>query len=238
MRDQRSGPRVIAHRGCRGSGIEENTLAAFRRAVAVGADMIEFDVRRTADDELVVFHDDTVGSERVDSLSLPELRERSATEVPPLADVLDWAGGRIGLNVELKEDGYVARVAELLADFQDGGGELLGTSFADPVLAQLTRFRAAQGGGQRSAPLRCGLLIGSDSTGAVGRGRRCGAGTLVIQAELVTDALLNEAVDAGLECLVWDFMVTTPGRAQLLHDERIAAVITDDVPGALRERRR
>jgi glycerophosphoryl diester phosphodiesterase len=207
--------------------VAENTLEAFRQAAALGADMIELDVRRVADDELVVFHDDKVGREAVDSLSLQVLRERSRTEVPRLTEVLDWASGRVGLDVELKEDGYVPRVAEPLASFADGGGELLVTSFMDPVLAELGRF---------GAPVRCGLLIGFSATGAIARAQECGADAVVVQAKLVSDALLDEAVDAGLEFLVWDFMAAAPGHPELLSDPRVAGVITDDVPGALAAR--
>lgn len=223
-----SRPLVIAHRGSHGAGIIENTLAAFQQAVALGADMIELDVRRTADDELVVFHDYKVGREEVVSLTLEALRERARTDVPRLTEVLEWASGRIGLDVELKEDGYATRVAELLAGFADGGGEPLVTSFLDPVLAQLERL---------AAPLRCGLLIGFTAEGAVGRARECGAGSLVLQAKLASEALLSEAVDAGLEILVWDFMADTAGHRELLRDSRIAGVITDDVRGALAHRR-
>ena len=223
----RSGPLVIAHRGSHGEGVAENTLASFEQAVALGADMIELDVRRTADDELVVFHDHEVGGQTVRSLGLPELRERARTDVPRLSDVLDWACGQVALDVELKEDGYVERLAELLVKFQDAGGGLLVTSFADPVLAQLRWLEA---------PPRCGLLIGATSARAVDRAGACGAASLVLQAQLVSEALLDEAVGAGLECLVWDFMPSTAGHAELLHDPRVAGVITDEVPGALRLR--
>jgi glycerophosphoryl diester phosphodiesterase len=218
---------VIAHRGSRGPGVAENTLASFQQAIALGADMIELDVRRTAADELVVFHDHKVGRETVASLSLKALRERARTDVPRLTDVLEWASGRVGLDVELKEDGYVERVVELLVEFANSGGELLVTSFVDPVLAQLRRL---------GAPLRYGLLIEFVATGAVGRARECGAGSLVVQAKLASDALLDEAVGAGLECLVWDFIAATAGHAELLRDSRVAGVITDDVPGALAAR--
>ena len=50
---------TIAHRGLV-SGFPENTLAAFRQCAAVGVDGVEFDLRTTADGEIVVLHDETV----------------------------------------------------------------------------------------------------------------------------------------------------------------------------------
>jgi glycerophosphoryl diester phosphodiesterase len=78
------GPRtlVIAHRG--GAGLwPENTLHAFARAAESGADMIELDVRSTADGALVVFHDATVerttgGAGAVGEMSLGELKRLDA----------------------------------------------------------------------------------------------------------------------------------------------------------------
>ncbi len=49
-------PAVIAHRGA-SKAFAENTVAAFRGALAMGADMVELDVRRTADGRLAVHHD-------------------------------------------------------------------------------------------------------------------------------------------------------------------------------------
>jgi glycerophosphoryl diester phosphodiesterase len=73
---------AVAHRG--GAGLwPENTLYAFERAVALGVDVIETDVRATADGELVVFHDEGVerttdGTGRVGSLTLAELKRLDA----------------------------------------------------------------------------------------------------------------------------------------------------------------
>lgn len=74
--------RVIAHRG----GVNlwpENTIYAFERALALGVDVLEMDVRGTADDRLVLLHDETVdrttnGTGRIRDLTLAEVRELDA----------------------------------------------------------------------------------------------------------------------------------------------------------------
>jgi glycerophosphoryl diester phosphodiesterase len=107
-------PLVIAHRGASGT-CPENTLAAFRRAEELGADMIELDVQLTRDAAVVVLHDETLerttsGVGSVGSLTLAELRRLDAgawfdrrfrgERVPTLADVL--AAVALPVNVELK----------------------------------------------------------------------------------------------------------------------------------------
>jgi glycerophosphoryl diester phosphodiesterase len=80
-----AGPRgtwVIAHRGGRGLR-PENTLAAFEHAAALGVDVLEMDVRATADGEIVVLHDATVdrttdGRGPVAALTLAELQRLDA----------------------------------------------------------------------------------------------------------------------------------------------------------------
>ncbi len=52
-------PLVVAHRGAR-TVQAENTLAAFLLALVQGADALETDLRFTADDELILFHDPTL----------------------------------------------------------------------------------------------------------------------------------------------------------------------------------
>src|ERR1700753_352195 len=100
---------VAAHRGV-AAGAAENTIAAFTNAIDVGADMVEFDVRRTSDRELIAFHDAAVGA--VPATGLPRRETEAATGVRPplLAEVLQACAGRIRLDVELKEDGDVPDV--------------------------------------------------------------------------------------------------------------------------------
>jgi glycerophosphoryl diester phosphodiesterase len=94
---------VIAHRGASWEA-RENTLPAFERAIALGADFAELDVQASSDGELVVFHDTTL--DRLTPLAGP-LRKRVAAElaehgIPTLEQVVELARGRIGLMVELK----------------------------------------------------------------------------------------------------------------------------------------
>ncbi len=113
---------VIAHRGASWDE-RENTLPAFERAIALGADYAELDVQMSADGELVVFHD--LDLDRLTPLRGP-LRRRSYAElrevgVPTLAEVVELTRRRLPLMVELKSahlyrrQGIVERVGRLLS---------------------------------------------------------------------------------------------------------------------------
>jgi glycerophosphoryl diester phosphodiesterase len=112
---------IIAHRGA-SSEEKENTLPAFERAIALGADFVEFDVQASSDGGLVVFHDlrlDRLTDDRglLRTRPLAALRELG---IPTLADVLDLTSGRIGVMAELKSPwlfrrhDIVARTVQLL----------------------------------------------------------------------------------------------------------------------------
>jgi glycerophosphoryl diester phosphodiesterase len=109
-------PLIVAHRGS-SCHAPENTLAAFRQAVADGADGIELDARLCRDGSVVVVHDAalgrvTTGAGLIRNRTLEELRRESAgrgfpprfarERIPTLEEVLDEFGGRILLNIELK----------------------------------------------------------------------------------------------------------------------------------------
>ena len=93
-------PLVLAHRGANRVA-PENTVEAFARALALGADGVELDVHRTADAGLVVHHDAEAGG-------LGVLADRSLTEIrevlpaaPTLEEALDVCSGAL-VNIEIK----------------------------------------------------------------------------------------------------------------------------------------
>lgn len=134
-------PLRLAHRGD-ARRAAENTLAAFRAALAVPAcDGLEFDVRATADGIPVICHDETLlrvqgRPERVDALRASEV---TALGVPMLADVLTLAGPRPFLDVELKGDPGPSVVEVLAAGRGPGLRNAVVSSFDAVALERVAR---------------------------------------------------------------------------------------------------
>lgn len=110
-------PKIIAHRGA-SAYARENTLEAFERAIALQADMVEFDVRRTRDRQIIVYHDPEIGRRPIRKLTFAEIRQLDPA-VPLLEEVLELCQHRIHLDVELKEMGYEPQVMRLLMRYFD-----------------------------------------------------------------------------------------------------------------------
>ena len=121
---------VIAHRGA-SDKLPDNTIESFDQAVADQADMIELDVRRTADGYLVVFHNryapklkraerENGASRAVSRLTYGELRlacERQGFKLALLEEVLKRYAGRIILNIEVKATGYEKEICDLVRKY-------------------------------------------------------------------------------------------------------------------------
>ncbi|RLI28655.1 hypothetical protein DRO58_01705 [Candidatus Bathyarchaeota archaeon] len=122
---------VIGHRGAP-SQAPENTIPSFLKAIDVGVDLIELDVRSSRDGFLVVIHDErvdrTTDSEGlVSRFTLEELRSMDAgswfspgfkgVKIPTFEEVLNLAKGRVSVAVDLKETGIEGRVLKLLRSY-------------------------------------------------------------------------------------------------------------------------
>ncbi len=98
---------VLAHRGA-SRRARENTLAAFRLAGELGADGVELDVHRSADDVLVVHHDaDVAGFGLIAAQPFAALRTHDP-EIPTLAETLDVVAPMQLVNIEMKCCGWDA----------------------------------------------------------------------------------------------------------------------------------
>jgi glycerophosphoryl diester phosphodiesterase len=136
-------PMVVAHRGA-SARVAENTLAAFEAAVEAGADMVELDVRLSAEGIPVIRHDADVDGRFVHACSVAELKAMDVSgssdgprgEIPTLAEALGLLSGRIAVDLEIKNlpgepafDSPREAIAEAIVRTLDE------VSFTGPVLA-------------------------------------------------------------------------------------------------------
>ena len=154
----------IAHRGLHDNPVvPENSLAAFQRAVDAGYG-IELDVQLTTDDQLVVFHDETLervcgDPRKLHELSYAELQEfrlmGTEERVPLFRDVLDMIDGKVPLIVEIKSEGRYPRTTELTcAMLRDYHGLYCIESFHPMVLHRYARLNPDILRGQLSTDYR------------------------------------------------------------------------------------
>lgn len=225
---------ISAHRG----GSEYARLAtrdAYLSSVDTGADYVELDIRRTADDELVVFHDaglpKTSRRQLVSGLTYPRLCELAGYPVPTVDEVLRLLAGRVRGHLDLKEPGYEARVIAL-AEATLGAGNYLATSLEWESVAKIKSDFPG---------VRVGLSLGRDMTGApvwrqartrwvelfpMRRLRRSGADFVSMHYRFAALGLLRRCAAAGIPAMVWT--VNDQRRIdRYLGDERVTAVITD-----------
>ena len=230
--------RVIAHRGA-SAAERENTLDAFRAAVRLNADGVELDVRRTANDVLVVHHD----AHLPDGRAIVELQDDDLPGwVPTLAEVMDVcrdpaADREFVVNIEIKsapndpdydaEHQVSAAVAGLVLGWGIGEhhGEVIVSSFD---MEALNRIREIDPGIPTAyltfEVLAPDLLVA----------RVVAAGHTVIHPYFAStsQALIDSAHAAGLEVNVWT--VNDPDQIAQLAAMGADAVITD-VPDVARE---
>jgi glycerophosphoryl diester phosphodiesterase len=139
----------IGHRGAAGH-VPENTLLSIQRAIDLGVDLVEVDIRRTRDGELVLLHDKRVnrttnGSGCIGDLSFEEARRLDAglgQAIPSLREALELVRGSVQLMIELKEPGIVPEVMNLIEDCHSSQ-EVILASFHHPALIEVRRLQSS-----------------------------------------------------------------------------------------------
>lgn len=161
-------PLVIGHRGS-SARETENTVAAFRRARADGADGVELDVVLAATGEVMVFHDDDLGRlagrpEQIGQLPYAALREvqlPGGAGIPTLEEALEACGPELLVNVELKamqlEHPKIAALVEAVA------GVVEATASGPRVLVSSFNPWAVRLWMRRAPAVRAALLFERDS---------------------------------------------------------------------------
>lgn len=117
----------IAHRGLHDKNLPENSMAAFKQAMKYGY-AIELDVQKTSDDQLVVFHDESLYrmcrvKKKITECTFSELQSfvlgKSSEGIPKFIDVLNLVHGAVPLLVEIKPEGDWKKTTRLLAKIME-----------------------------------------------------------------------------------------------------------------------
>jgi len=198
---------IWAHRGA-SADAPENTLAAFRLAEQQEAEGIELDVQLCHDGVPVILHDETLdrtsnGRGPVARVALADLArldagswfgsEFAGEPLPTLATVLDWAGTRIRLNLEIKDAAAGSALLDLLRNYPRA--RVLVSSFNHRLLEQLRR---------EDPDLPLGFLLDSRFwRRSLARAMASRATSLHPRADQVSRPLIRACHAAGLRVYVW-----------------------------------
>ena len=204
---------IIAHRGCSGKA-PENTMLAFRKALAMKVDFIECDVRPSKDREIMVIHDGTVqrttnGRGEVSGLTREEIQRLDAgswfsarfkdEKVPTLTEVLQLVkSSSCHLLIEIKEGKGLPSSFEreiVLAVQECEMQERVILQSFDPGV--VGRIKA------EDPSLAVGLLIRHSGTDWIADGQAAGAGTLAVKSRLINKEVIQQAHLHGLQVFVW-----------------------------------
>lgn len=208
-------PWVIAHRGASGHA-PENTIAAFRRAVELGAGFIETDLHLTRDAKFVAIHDATLerttsGRGAVHNATLAELRQLDAGQwydrefggerIPTLEEVLDFSRDNdVVFYLEVKYDVAWGMHHTLVAAIRkaENAARTIVISFDPSTIAAVRRVDPS---------IMVGLLADDTDQAArpdlVKTAQKAGARQLCIQASILTSELVDQAHGADLQVATW-----------------------------------
>lgn len=237
---------VSAHKG----GSEDapaGTLPAYESAVRIGAEYIEFDIRRTRDGDFVVFHDPVVvepGGEAVHlvrELTFDELCAAAGRRVPRLREVMRLIAGRAQGHLDLKETGDEIEVVKMALELL-GPGNFVATTLLDESIVRIKeRFpevTTALSLGRDLRELRrlMRLPVRARELYPIGRMHACGADWLAVHRRLARANVLRLCGRRNIPAMVW----TVNGDPQIrrfLADRRVTVLVTDRPRYALSLRR-
>ncbi|MEP6589627.1 MAG: glycerophosphodiester phosphodiesterase [Gemmatimonadota bacterium] len=190
-------PWIIAHRGASGAALE-NSLEAFRIAIALGVDGIELDFHATRDGELVVHHDPCLPDGRaiaeLEAAEVARQRLADGSPAPTVAEVLRLEGD-VHLHLEAKglPAAADAHLLELIAGCRRPD-RIHVHGFDHRLIARL----------HRQAPtLSLGVLSASMPLDPVGPVVAAGAVTLWQEFELIDAELISRCGAAGIKVIAW-----------------------------------
>ena len=231
-------PLICAHRGsCGVAGLP--AAERYDRAIRLGVDYVELDVRRTADGIYVNYHDDVTPSNRpTGNLSFKDLRAELGAELMTLDEVLRVVADRAGLHVDLKEPGFEAEIVRAVLGHNPGKGFVVTTGDVESIRTIKAQFPS----------VRAGLTLGTDMRNAHAlaafserwselfpgaRLQRSHADFVAAHEQLARIRLLAYCARRRMDAWVWT-VDDEREIARFMADRRVATLITNRPDVAMR----
>ena len=227
---------IIAHRG--GAAVApENTMAAFHRGIADGADWLELDVQENADGTVMVEHDrdfmraagvklevwQATNADLADidigSSFAPEFADQ---RVPTLREVLELAKGKTGVFVELKYYGHDVSLEQKVVQLVEE------TGMADHVVIMSLNYD----GVLKTAALRPTWTYGLLNAVAIGDLTRLDVNFLALTANATTVPMIRRTHKRGMKIYAWT--IDDPVQMWVMMSRGVDGIITDQVARANR----
>jgi glycerophosphoryl diester phosphodiesterase len=203
---------IIGHRGV--AGLPENTIEGFERALAMGVDGIELDVRQSGDGKLVVLHGSVVGDHSVQSTPYETFRQSpEGYEIPLLETVLKKFGKKTFLDIEFKVPGFEAEAVELIK------------KYTNPEKTMVSGFdtKSLETVHDLLPELQLGFIF--NRTQDEESRHNCPVDVVIPQFRLASRELIEEIHDEGLK--VWAWTVNEDVEIRRLLNLGVDGLITD-----------
>jgi len=224
---------IIGHRGASGHA-PENTLAAFKKAVALGATFVETDLQLSRDARFVAIHDDSLdrttnGQGKVHDQTLAALRrldagswfgsEYAGERIPTLEEILEFTKKNdVVFYLELKPSGSWGGEHALIGALRESGevARVMVISFDPAILAGLRDIEPT---------LMTGVLYDGQLADPLKSATDAGARQVVVRGDLVTPSLINEAHKRDLQVVCWT--INQPAHIRLLIAAGVDGIMSD-----------
>jgi glycerophosphoryl diester phosphodiesterase len=224
---------TIAHRGASGYA-PENTLAAYRRAVAQGVTFIETDLHLTRDAHFVALHDETVnrttnGQGPIQQMTLLEARRLDAgswfgsefigERLPTLPEILDFAKKHdVVFYLELKSNGFWGGDHALISALRDSGEipRMIVMAFDASILEGLRKIEPT---------LMTALLYDGTIENPLEKALSIGARQIAVKGDLMTPNFLSEAHKKDIQLVCWT--INQPAHMRLLAAAGVDGIMSD-----------
>ncbi|MFW2438642.1 MAG: glycerophosphodiester phosphodiesterase family protein [Arenicellales bacterium] len=221
---------IIAHRGAAGKA-PENTLAAFRQAIADKTDWIELDVQEIVVGEVVVMHDSDFmklarNKTRIWDATLPQLAEIdigswfdpafSAERVPTLKEVLELSKGKAKVVIELKYYGHDQQLEQRVAEIVEATGMVDETAIMSLKYDAVKKMRSLR------PEWKTGLL----STTAIGDIISLETDFLAVSIGMASGGFVRRVHESGKKIFVWT--VNDPISMSRMMSLGVDGIITDE----------